>query len=166
MLSVQDQSELLRKDHRFWLHVRLLNGFRSHVWQVLPWVSTFSPTCASSSQTHALRTFDPRDSTCVRCVPPAGSAAHNSVLGCIFATTRGVYDEWCMMSGVWRVVYDEWCMLSGVWWVVYSPAVECPVLHKCNQILSVWTVPNLHAARDDSAARDGYYSESWLSSER
>ena len=49
---------------------------------------TFSTTCASSSQTHTLRTFDPRDSTCVRCVPPAGSAAHNNVLDCIFATTR------------------------------------------------------------------------------
>ena len=51
-------------------------------------MSTFSTTRASSSQTHAPRTFDPRDSTCVRCAPPAGSAAHNSVLGCIFATTR------------------------------------------------------------------------------
>ena len=26
-----------------------------------------------------------------------------------------MYDEWCMMSGVWWVV---WCMMSGVWWLV------------------------------------------------
>ena len=39
-------------------------------------MSTFSPTCASSSQTHALRTFDPRDSTCVRCVCPLREMTH------------------------------------------------------------------------------------------
>ena len=47
-------------------------------------VSPFAPTCSSPSQTHALRYFDQRDSTCVRCVPPG--PAHNSVGG---GTTGG-----------------------------------------------------------------------------
>ena len=69
-------------------------------------MSTFSTTCASSSQTHALRTFDPRDSTCVRCVPPAGSAAHNSVLGCIFAATRSAAHNGVLNQlGMYKCMY-------------------------------------------------------------
>ena len=48
----------------------------------------FSQTRASPSQTHALRTFDQHSATCARSVLPAGSAAHNSVLGCVCGKAR------------------------------------------------------------------------------
>ena len=48
----------------------------------------FSQTRASPSQTHALWTFDQHSATCARSVLPAGSAAHNSVLGCVYGKAR------------------------------------------------------------------------------
>ena len=66
-------------------------------------VSTFSPTCASSSQTHALRTFDPRGfHVCQVCVPPARDDTHPAT------TTLRRYDRLprhgSLVSMGWRLM--------------------------------------------------------------
>ena len=42
----------------------------------------------SNARAPALRTFDQHSATCARSVLPAGSAAHNSVLGCVYGKAR------------------------------------------------------------------------------